>query len=122
MGSTFNESPIGGARKRSLTESLIHDFLSQMNQMVANEDLRAIGVSLENFHETYDTPEVQAYVIENPDESHEIDECVQKAQKLVSTIFYVIILGCLYHGIFLLSAYVPTFFLFHNLLSSYTGG
>jgi len=122
MGSTFNDSPNRGARKRSLTETLIHDFLSQMNQMVANEDLRAIGVSLENFHETYDTPEVQAYVIENPDESHEIDECVQKAQKLVRSIFYMIIRRCLYHSIYLLSAYAPTFFLLHNLLSSYSGG
>lgn len=86
MNSTFNGSTNKGSRKRSITESLIHDFLSQMNQMVAHEDLRAIGVSLENFHETYDTPEVQAYVMENSEESHEIDECVQKAQKLVCVV------------------------------------
>ena len=68
------------------TELLVNDFLSQMNEMVEQEDLRAIGVSLENFHETYDTPEVQAYVSENAEESLEIDVIVQKAQTLVSIV------------------------------------
>ena len=85
MDSDFDESP---NRKRSITELLIHDFLSQMNEMVANEDLRAIGVSLENFHQTYDTPEVQTYIMENVEESHLIDECVQKAQQLVRIVHH----------------------------------